>query len=45
MYDIEDDSHQEDSENKEQEEITIEETADQFTQRKDEEKLKQWRSE
>ncbi len=51
MYDIEDypkddeNSHQEDTSSEEQGEIEIKETVDQFTVRKDEEKLKQWRSE
>ncbi len=40
MYDIEDNLEQ-----KDEEEVTIEETVDQFTERKDEESLKKWRSE
>jgi len=48
MYDIEDDVSaisNDDISSKDQEEVTIEETVDQFTERKDEEKLKEWRSE
>ncbi len=51
MYDIEDypkdddDSHQEDTSSDNKGEIVIEETVDEFTQRKDEERLKSWRSE
>ncbi len=48
MYDIEDDTAIgaiAPYDNKNEEEVTVEETVDQFTERKDEEKLKEWRSE
>ncbi len=38
MYDIEDDSHQEDKLNSDQEEVTVTENFEEYTERKDKEK-------